>query len=71
MLLIDEIVLPERDATAQGAQHDVEVMICVGMYTESRFNAETLYDFPTRYGVPKLKVLQAVSNAQRLNGKIC
>lgn len=30
VLLIDEIVLPERDATTQGAQHDVEVMVCVG-----------------------------------------
>lgn len=32
VILIDEIVLPERGATAQGAQHDMEVMICVGMY---------------------------------------
>jgi len=29
VLLIDEIVLPERNATAQGAEHDLELMICV------------------------------------------
>jgi hypothetical protein len=32
VLLIDEIVLPEQGATVQGAEHDMEVMICVGMY---------------------------------------
>lgn len=30
VLLIDEIVFPERGATAQGVQMDLEVMICVG-----------------------------------------
>lgn len=30
VLLIDEIVLPEQHATAQGAEHDIEVMICAG-----------------------------------------
>lgn len=30
VLLIDEIVLPERNATVQGAEHDIEVMVCVG-----------------------------------------
>lgn len=33
VILIDEIVFPEFGATAQGAQHDMEVMICVGKYT--------------------------------------
>jgi hypothetical protein len=47
VLLIDEILLPERDTIAQGAQHDVEVMICVGMYAEPRSNAEILHAFPT------------------------
>ena len=31
VILIDEIVLPERGATAIGVQMDLEVMICVGM----------------------------------------
>lgn len=31
VILIDELVLPERGATAQGVQLDLEVMICVGM----------------------------------------
>lgn len=31
VILIDEIVFPERGATAQGAQMDIEVMTCVGM----------------------------------------
>jgi len=42
VLLIDEIVLPERDATAQGAQHDVEVMICVGGIERTRAQWENL-----------------------------
>ncbi|KAJ4371318.1 hypothetical protein N0V83_004535 [Neocucurbitaria cava] len=42
VLLIDEIVLPERDATAQGAQHDVEVMICVGGIERTRDQWEKL-----------------------------
>ncbi|KAH9872145.1 hypothetical protein IAQ61_004980 [Plenodomus lingam] len=42
VLLIDEIVLPERDATAQGAQHDVEVMICVGGIERTRAQWEIL-----------------------------
>lgn len=37
VILIDEIVLPERNATAQGAQHDMEVMICVGMNSSNPF----------------------------------
>lgn len=31
VLIIDELVLPERGATTQGVQMDLEVMICVGM----------------------------------------
>lgn len=31
VLLIDEIVFPERGATVQGAQMDIELMICAGM----------------------------------------
>jgi len=42
VLLIDEIVLPERDATAQGAQHDIEVMICVGGIERTKGQWEAL-----------------------------
>lgn len=30
VILIDEIVFPERGAKAHGVKHDIEVMICVG-----------------------------------------
>ncbi|KUJ06912.1 S-adenosyl-L-methionine-dependent methyltransferase [Mollisia scopiformis] len=42
VLLIDEIVLPERDTTAQGAQHDIEVMICVGGIERTKAQWENL-----------------------------
>ncbi|CAI6227200.1 unnamed protein product [Periconia digitata] len=42
VLLIDEIVLPERDATPQGAQHDIEVMICVGGIERTKAQWENL-----------------------------
>ncbi|KAH7384633.1 S-adenosyl-L-methionine-dependent methyltransferase [Pyrenochaeta sp. MPI-SDFR-AT-0127] len=42
VLLIDEIVLPERDATPQGAQHDMEVMICVGGIERTKAQWERL-----------------------------
>ena len=32
IIMIDEIVLPNRGATVQGAQQDMEVMVSVGMY---------------------------------------
>ncbi|KAK2591048.1 hypothetical protein QQS21_011262 [Conoideocrella luteorostrata] len=41
-ILIDEIVLPERDATAQGAQHDMEIMTCVGGIERTKIQWENL-----------------------------
>ena len=70
VLLIDEIVLPERDATAQGAQHDIEVMICVGMYTDSRSlrfcalerpsRGASLCGSPSVYRITELTFVQVV-----------
>lgn len=34
MLIIDEIAVSENNARGQAAQHDIEVMICVGKYLE-------------------------------------
>ncbi|EPE28200.1 S-adenosyl-L-methionine-dependent methyltransferase [Glarea lozoyensis ATCC 20868] len=42
VILIDEIVLPERDATTQGAQLDIEVMICVGGIERTKAQWENL-----------------------------
>lgn len=42
VLLIDEIVLPERNATPQGAEHDMEVMICAGGIERTYAQWETL-----------------------------
>jgi hypothetical protein len=35
VLMIDEIAIPETNAKGQAAQHDLEVMICVGKCLES------------------------------------
>ncbi|PHH70098.1 hypothetical protein CDD82_7343 [Ophiocordyceps australis] len=42
VMLIDEIVLPERGATAQGSEHDIEVMICVGGIERTKAQWESL-----------------------------
>jgi hypothetical protein len=34
LLIIDEIAVPEKNAKGQTAQHDIEVMICVGKCLE-------------------------------------
>ncbi|PQE06880.1 Trichodiene oxygenase protein [Rutstroemia sp. NJR-2017a BVV2] len=55
VILIDEIVLPERDATTQGAQHDIEVMICVGGIERTKAQWERLLNSAG------LKILEVVN----------
>jgi hypothetical protein len=57
VLLIDEIVLPERHATAQGVQHDIEVLTIVDTYTEPRSKEDNFQAFRTRFRSSILTVL--------------
>jgi hypothetical protein len=49
VLIIDEIAFPEKNAKGQAAEHDIEVMICVGRCPElldvsSNWNTRSLTD---------------------------
>ncbi|KAK7701273.1 hypothetical protein SLS64_010316 [Diaporthe eres] len=44
VILIDEVVLPERHATAQGSEDDLELMACVSGIQRTKAQWETLLD---------------------------